>query len=155
MNPLIKRLAARAGVRLDADRWADNKKVPQYNGQTVACDGLTDSEILHEIAHFVVSPDAYRFKPNFGLGSGFLGGYARRLVPEEEAEEQEHDASALGIAFERALGLDWEATVFEHNWRLRDLEEHLEALQRRGFLDVDCFPFLLKDDPHEDQAGRA
>lgn len=72
------------------------------------------SDIVHDVAHWLVADPARRSDPSFGLD-----GMAYWFTPEPgepDDTEEEALASMLGILLERALGLDWRHTWEFHNW---------------------------------------
>lgn len=116
----IQQLADRVGVKL-AKRAA--RKSYAYNGESIA---LYDRErinrpethIIHDIAHYAVAAKHRRKLPEFGLGSSpditkFRG---KLVVSGEHAQLEEELASALGIYWEREMGMDWKSTIVDHCW---------------------------------------
>lgn len=97
-----------------------------FNGKTIAeldCDSLkrrTDSNLIHDIAHFVVAAPERRTIPEFGLGDS--PDTLRFMTPRisgmtgKMAQQEEELASALGIWWEREFGLDWRKTLRDHCW---------------------------------------
>ena len=66
------------------------------------------SVLVHEVAHWLISPDDRRALPDFGLGAGPETGRieeanAARCVDDTVKEEEELLASLLGILFEAVL----------------------------------------------------
>jgi len=77
----------------------------------------TDSNFLHELAHWQVSAPERRSLPNFGLGSCPDEHISTdMIVKQSQANEEEKLASCLGILWERKLGLNWVDTYFDHYW---------------------------------------
>ena len=101
---------------------------PGFNWDGVALDGDTEAYvILHEIAHFLLSPPERRHLPDFGLGPG--PDTTERAAAERAAaislvdrEMDEAAASLLGILWEAALGQPALASFLDQNW--------LEGLER-------------------------
>ena len=76
------------------------------------------SELIHEIAHWLICPQYRVHKPEFGLG--FAPRFSKinplRMVTAITAAREEEVASALGIAIEACMGMDWKETADDHNW---------------------------------------
>jgi hypothetical protein len=120
-----------------------------FNWDGRALDGATEAYvILHEAAHFVLSPSERRRLVDFGLGPGpdtrDREAAARAAVLAPLAREgDEAAASLLGIIWEAKLGQPALASFLDQNW-LEGLERsahsHFAAvvgkLQRRGLLDL-------------------
>lgn len=104
--------------------------------------------ILHEVAHWLISPPARRHLPDFGVGAGPESGRkteadAARVVDEATQQEDEALSSLLGILLEAELGQPAIQAFLEQNW----LEGHerpgaaahfratIAGLRRRGLLD--------------------
>lgn len=90
-----------------------------WNGHNIATNNWKEAEstIVHEIAHWILCPEERLCVPDFGLGTGPQSGMfaASRLSNPAELRE-ELRASVLGILYERALGMNWRSTYYEHNW---------------------------------------
>jgi hypothetical protein len=104
--------------------------------------------ILHEVAHWLISPPARRALPDFGVGAGPESGRkayaeAARVVDDATQQEDEALSSLLGILLEAALGQPAIQAFLEQNW----LEGHerpgaaahfrniVAALRGRGLID--------------------
>lgn len=109
--------------------------------------------ILHEVAHWLISPPDRRRLPDFGVGAGPESGLkaeadAARVVDDVGQQEDEALSSLLGILLEAALGQPAIQAFLEQNW----LEGHerpgaaqhfravVAALRRRGLIDADGRP---------------
>jgi hypothetical protein len=71
------------------------------------------SDAIHEFAHWLVASKKERSKPEFGLG------YAPDAIAHTEGscnQKTEEQASLLGIAIERELGMPWKKTACNHSW---------------------------------------
>jgi len=118
MDPKVRRVARLMGVRL----WKrDTRKGPHWNGKTVALlrndQYIGDSNTIHELAHWAVSER--RDVENFGLGySPEDLGDRDTVIISEDNDHEEAVASALGIAMECRLGMDWKDTFREHSWHV-------------------------------------
>jgi len=122
---------------------------PAFNWDGAALDGDTEAYvILHEVAHFALTPPERRGLVDFGLGPGpdtRERAVAERAValPFLEREAEEAEASLLGILWEAALGQPALASFLDQNW-LEGLERSAAAhfaavfarLQRRGLADA-------------------
>lgn len=100
-----------------------------FNGKTIAeldsserpnPSQRTESNLIHDIAHFVVAAPERRTIPEFGLGDSpdtlrFNTPRAKGITA-AMAQREEELASALGIYWERELGLDWRQTIKDHCW---------------------------------------
>lgn len=118
--PKIRRLAKKAGVELqnsndNVNYSFDGKSITIYN-----FDGKrrSNSNIIHDICHYIVAPKPRKNKPEYGLGPSpdTIGYYGKRLVSYTAAQKEEEMASCLGIYYEKKLGLKWKATYRLHNW---------------------------------------
>lgn len=94
------------------------------------------SNAIHEFAHWLVAAKSRRKKAEFGLGScPDSNGYLDQEIGDEKVIEEEMLASALGIAIERTLGLDWKATFREHDWEPGPgYNKILRMLREKGLL---------------------
>jgi hypothetical protein len=121
---------------------------PAFNWDGAALDPDTEAYvILHEVAHFVLAPPERRGIVDFGLGPGpdtKARDAAERaaVLPIEAREEDEAEASLLGILWEAELGQPALASFLDQNW-LEGLERSapahftavLNRLRRRGLFD--------------------
>lgn len=119
----IRQLARKWGTRIRKRSCIDYA----FNGKTIAeLDAAekpkrrSDSNLIHDIAHFVVADPERRTIPEFGLGDSpdtgrFNTPMTKGMTP-KKAQDEEELASALGIYWERELGLDWRETFGEHMW---------------------------------------
>lgn len=73
------------------------------------------SNAIHEFAHWLVATKEDRTKPEFGLGSG-PDATGNTAVLNHDNQRMEEQASLLGIAIERELGMPWKRTFCEHCW---------------------------------------
>lgn len=90
-----------------------------WNGRTMFTGEFTTSDLLHEVAHWMVAEPEQRAMVNYGLGPDWTGGggYAPEVPT---SEKQELLASVLGIIMEFCLRLPWEDTLTLHSWVWRD-----------------------------------
>lgn len=135
-------LAAQLGIRC-----VEHDGMPYtWNGRRLKLsDNPTASGILHEIAHWIVAPKWRRTKPGWGLGPEPSGDRcARTLVTDEFANNEERQASVLGILYERALGLDWWDTADGHQWTERDKPNILFSESRETVLSRDFYMQIAK-----------
>lgn len=109
----------------------------QWNGEDVACKGEDASNIIHDIAHYVLATKKERKLLDFGLGPSpsTKASYEEiNKMYEKETKRNsskvEEKASALGIFWEKQMGLPWEDTADYHFWRdLGDLEKKWKTLK--------------------------
>ena len=94
-----------------------------WNGRTIAVlhgsgEQRSDSDLIHDIAHYMLCPAKRRSKPEFGLGDNpdIECKHADELLPTADAQAEEEQASLLGILIEKQLGLDWQVTWSNHMW---------------------------------------
>jgi hypothetical protein len=111
-----------------------------FNWDGAALDGNTEAYvILHEAAHFVLSPPERRQLVDFGLGPGpdtTARTIAERaaILPIAERDDDEAAASLLGILWEAALGQPALASFLDQNWLEgldRSAAPHFIAVLRR------------------------
>ncbi len=124
------------GNHLKAVRRIEAK--PVQNGLEQNAHAHILSNVVHEIAHWLICPMEYRNLPDFGLGFGpdstDFSALEIKMRPGtlDTFREEERKASALGILIEKALGLSYLATLEYHDW---SLEEDLHrALRGAGVL---------------------
>lgn len=119
----IRQLANKWGTKIRKRHCRDYA----FNGRTIAefqdealLRRRTESNLIHDIAHFVVAAPERRTMPEFGLGDSpdtmrFRTPLAKGMTA-KMAQQEEELASALGIWWERELGLDWRQTISDHCW---------------------------------------
>jgi hypothetical protein len=83
--------------------------LPVWDGNTLHTGRFTDnSDLAHELAHWVLATPDQRAQPNFGLGDDWAGGAAALDVDDTTRLEIEGQAAALGISYLKVLvGDDW------------------------------------------------
>jgi hypothetical protein len=119
----IRQLARKWGTKL----WKRHCEKYAFNGKTIAeyedrdfRRQRSESNLLHDIAHFVVAAPERRSIPEFGLGDSpdtkVYGTSLAKGMTHSKAQDEEELASALGIYWERELGLDWQSTFIDHTW---------------------------------------
>lgn len=115
----INALAKRVGCPLNWKRACG----VQWNGEDVACKGQDASNIIHDIAHYALATSRAKRHLDFGLGFGpdtdMWGVVEEDIYPSSKRNDIERRASALGIHWEKELGLDWEDTAEYHSWTSR------------------------------------
>jgi hypothetical protein len=152
-----------AGVRL-ATRFgiptidAEPQTAFSYDGQAIR----TRSEsyvLIHEVAHWLVTPPARRCLKDFGLGAGPETGRAAAAnaelcVDQATQIEEEALASLLGILWEVELGQPAILAFLEQNWLegwqrptgcAENLCEIVGALMSRGLIRSDGRPVSPED----------
>jgi hypothetical protein len=119
----INELANQVGCPLN---WRRSCGI-QWNGEDVACKGEDASNIIHDIAHYVLATKKERSYNDFGLGPSpstkvpwnqWDQLYERVSIG--KANKIEEKASALGIYWEKQMGLPWEDTADYHFWHDED-----------------------------------
>lgn len=120
----IKQLARKWGTKIWKRACRDDFA---FNGKTIAEFGdnemqkrRTDSNLIHDIAHFVVAAPERRTLPEFGLGDSpdtyIFNTPKAQGMTSQKAQQEEELASVLGIYWEREFGLDWYKTYEDHSW---------------------------------------
>lgn len=132
-NRRIQKIARRLGIKLSKRNPKDSF---MWDTKTIATGKMSISNVLHEIAHWLVADPRYRNVWDFGLGAGPETGRRNEAWDARKKSSRDRDdtleetrASFLGIAFEAALGYDIRKTLKEHSW---DAE---------GFYDTDSHSF--------------
>lgn len=132
VKPKIVEVARRAGVKLSVRNM--NGKYT-WNGKTIALLNRydvtrSDSDILHDVAHYLIASKRRRKCPEFGLGSSPDIGPPRAdlLINHNSAQYEEEEASLLGILMLKALRLKYLDTFHAHLWTVTD--DSLVALTR-------------------------
>jgi hypothetical protein len=120
----INTLAKKVGCPLN---WRRSCGI-QWNGKDTACKGEDASNIIHDIAHFALASKKERKHLDFGLGaspstkvSEWDNPKLKSLYGGETSSDKEQEASALGIYWEKQLGLPWEDTADYHSWDDKEL----------------------------------
>lgn len=138
----INKLAELVGVKLNWERECGI----QYNGKDIACKNQDASNIIHDIAHYAVASKPARKRSDYGLGPG---PDTKPITPRNnwtkidkiypiyknsKCSTIEQRASALGIHWEKQLGLDWKATAMYHAWidqgDFSELNDVLKSLKK-------------------------
>lgn len=112
----ITKLARFAGVSLNWKRSPSESF--QWDGKDIACAGQDASTIIHDIAHWIVCDPERRSVEDFGLGPGPDSSDQDTIIMLSSLalSDEEEFASALGIWFEKQMGLDWKSTAIYHAW---------------------------------------
>lgn len=100
-----------------------------WNGKKLSYnDDMTNEEIAHEIAHFLVSPRARRFSAEYGLGTARIYGKAIKAeVSHSVGYREERRAQILGAAISRHFRLDWiHDAIFKSDWKLHNYIDRCE-----------------------------
>lgn len=107
----------------------------QWNTKDVACRGEDASDIIHDIAHYAIATKAAKKIFDYGLGPGPSSfstkdhEYAESIYSSAKCDSIERKASALGIFWEKKLGLNWESTAEYHSWTSRFGRSDLDDLK--------------------------
>ena len=112
-------LAKNVGAKINWRKSLKNFQfLLQYDGQYITGDNF--SNIIHDIAHFEIADKTARSLPDFGLGespdSYDADSLCKKIYSDKICDDIERKASALGIYWEKELGLDWEYTLDYHGW---------------------------------------
>lgn len=105
--------------------------------------GCPESDVAHEIAHWLVAAPSRRKRRNYGLGWAYIGLGTSMVVSQETSDAEEEMASALEILIERCLGLDWKRTFDDHQWNAKDFLSMRKKLIRKGFLGKHGTPLII------------
>jgi hypothetical protein len=116
----IQQLARKLGIPI-SDRRIDGTYA--FDGRSIAMRTYRGeirwtSDIVHDIAHYLVASKKRRLLPEFGLGLS-PDGRAKSIVPvvtQGFAQREEERASILGILIEKHMGFDWQDTWLDHGW---------------------------------------
>lgn len=116
----------------------------QYVAATRTIYADSDSDLVHDVAHYLVATNAEREMDEFGLGSGpdsHVDGHQDPRV--KKAQVKEELASLLGILIERHLGLTikgkpmhrdtWELHSWDA-WGTRIFRKRIKTLQLWGLV---------------------
>jgi hypothetical protein len=104
---------------------------------------LSASNILHEVAHWLIAPPSRRSCPEYGLGTAAES--VRRSKPRVKAPHraiEEGAASLLGIIYLAAIGARWRPTAKDHGWTVAEGE----ARTLFDFVDESTHQVLLNYD---------
>lgn len=119
-DPQVVALAEKLGIVLTE---TNPRGYVMWDGQALATGGQTISAVIHDIAHWLVSPACYRHLIDFGLGDGPDTGEVRRARKQQIKElfgfagdKEETLASLLGIIIEYTLGYNVQETIKAHTW---------------------------------------
>lgn len=154
----IRQLARQYGTKIWKRSCSDDYA---FNGKTIAefddkamQRRRSDSDLIHDIAHFVVASPDRKNLPEFGLGdspdTGMFSTPLAKGMTMTMAWKEEELASAFGIYLERKLGLGWRDTFKTHSWddpsmptwesKIFDMDANhkfalaLQELKRRGII---------------------
>jgi len=119
----INKLATLVGCVLNWGRNPDDSF--QYDKIDIACEGQDASNILHDIAHYVLASKEERAMEDFGLGDGPDSGESmKRKLSMRKCDKLEEQASVLGIFWEKSLNLNHDSTYVYHDWKDEDPKFH-------------------------------
>lgn len=115
-----------------------------WNGKTIAtiCNGeiVSDSDLIHELAHWFISKPNRRKLYNYGLGNSPDDLHGKQLEEDKnlDIDHEECLASCLGILIEKKLGYDWSQTYMDHNWdfqlELSSFDDYENELKDMGIV---------------------
>jgi elongation factor P hydroxylase len=135
IDPPLKRkinmLAKRVGCPLNWNR----KPGYAWDGKDVGCAIMDASNLIHDIAHYALATKESRKSIDFGLGfspdTDVTDAVEKLIYNYKICGQIEAKASALGIYWEKKLGLPWESTADFHSWHDRgDLATAWKKLAR-------------------------
>ena len=127
----IGRKATKLGMKWEEKGW------PGFNYETKAHLSDTHADLIHELAHFLVSPERLRHEPYFGIGHPAFGD-PKPLLPYKRCYNLETEASILGIVMYREFRAPLRYAVEmarEHNWNdpMDDTpKDTIKRLKRKG-----------------------
>lgn len=101
----------------------------QWNGKDIACKNQCASNIVHDIAHWILAKPKYRLQKDFGLGTGPDSKYISFWADHPDPDAEEERVSALGIWFEKQFGWDWENTAEFHQWNEPEYIKRLGTIE--------------------------
>lgn len=115
-----------------------------WNGQNFKLGATkTSSNIVHEVAHYLVTPD--KNLPEYGLGTAPDGDKSIDSVKVENRQSEEELASVLGILIEYNLGLPAKETFLEHSWHESGSEKifaiTMRKLKKLKYIDNNNVPY--------------
>ncbi len=116
MNPIRKKIIALCGDYGIRVVWKDTES-KMWCPQTKTIYRRRGSDVLHELAHFLVAKPKHRKMTNFGCGPDYE--YLQTDAPKmskSDARAEEELSSALGICFEKTLGMKYRRTMRDHGW---------------------------------------
>lgn len=119
-----------------------------WDGENIATNNKA-SNIVHDVAHWLVCSKNRRRLPDFGLSQGPDSGISiSRIVTYKKERKEEARASLLGILIERKLGMRWKETLIEHTWQKSDgsfkgfMTKTLAWLYSKGLIDRTLRPIV-------------
>lgn len=115
-------------------KWFEGSWPGYKKGKGHAVDNTED--LLHELAHYLVSPPKYRKHRNFGLGSPGSSLLDPSDIPLHLAKSLEEQASILGIVMCREVGCTYRvcrSIARDHSWDFENSAPlRMEQLQEKG-----------------------
>lgn len=106
-----------------------------------------ESDIVHDVAHWLVAAPERRAEPDFGLD--WMAAFITQEPGGPDDVREEMHASMLGILLERAMGMDWRYTWEFHSWDIDGwlgVRPAIRALRQRGLI-LGLTPTCLLDAP--------
>lgn len=109
------------------------------------------SHLVHDFAHYLVSPPKLRCLPEFGLGASPDSGdppFPSDLfvVNIDKSMREEEAASLLGIIIEWVIGMPSGLTWTDHGWEgHKNYRTVLHILARRRLIDDNAMPLIVPD----------
>lgn len=144
-NRRVDALARRMGMTLKLD---EDGKIAWTGKFLNTALSVTNTNVLHDVAHFQLATPIRRRMPDFGLGPSVDSqGWAPRVIPSNQSDIEENIVSILGILWERELGINHIDTLHDHNWIDRDgklfsgrIDLILPWLAKQGYIDANGVP---------------
>lgn len=136
----INKLCSANGFPINRSLEVLNIKHASWNGVVLRAKGMPNTNIIHDLAHFIVASEERKFLPDYGLGLG-PDSYAisERVVADKESEDEESLASVLGILIEYQFGANTYGTLYEHSWTdhgVSAFRHVVKKLNRMGHLQI-------------------
>lgn len=103
------------GIKFSNEERSFPYNSPTWSGKVLLIDELLPGDIAHEIGHWLCASVKNRRLPNHGMGIDPAGGNTERLRDSKSIDQDEEDASWLGITIEVLFGSSAHNLSF-HNW---------------------------------------
>ncbi len=120
--PMVPSLAAQTAKTLRVP-FVRDRKLPLWTGRAVNLAHVFNDAIytpsniiLHELAHYVLSPEKYRHLPNFGWYDTPGGPSVEANYGAKDRLNEERTAQVLTYLTMRSLGLGWVRACESDGW---------------------------------------
>lgn len=154
----MEKLGIQASERSVPRRYLQDKDRPYaWDGKKLIVKGRSDSDVIHDIAHWICAAKYRRRLPEFGLGESpdCWSRYIDKTVSSRYADQEEGAASLLGIAIEHEFGMGF-GTLDDHCWINRFQYKENKYRILGGWASFDSFwkyIVLLMKKGHLDEKG--